>query len=70
MRGCFITPARPNEPFIEATPKRLAVLANFCALQAPRHMRYSLNSLKEVYLGEHIGEYYKGYQGGYWEFRL
>ena len=33
-------------------------------------MSYSLNSLKGGYIGYHIGEYYKGYQGGYWEFRL
>ena len=29
----------------------------------------SLNSLKGAYIGECIGDYYKGYQGGYQEFR-
>ena len=27
------------------------------------HMSYSLNSLMEGYLGENIGDYYRGYQG-------
>ena len=28
---------------------------------APRHMSYSLNSLKGGYIGDYIGDYYKGY---------
>ena len=33
-------------------------------------MRYSGNSLKGVYMGDFIGDYYRGYEGGYLEFRL
>ena len=34
-------------------------------------MSYSLNSLKRGgYLGDFSGESYRGYFGGYWEFRL
>ena len=29
------------------------------------HMSYSLNSLKGGYIGDCIGHYYRGYQGGY-----
>ena len=29
------------------------------------HMSYSLNSLKGGYMGDNIGDYYRGYEGGY-----
>ena len=33
-------------------------------------MRYSLNASKGDYIGDDIGDCYRGYLGGYWEFRL
>ena len=33
-------------------------------------MNYSLNSLKGAYIEDFIGGYYRGYEGGYQEFRL
>ena len=29
------------------------------------HMSYSLNSLKGGNIGDYIGDYYRGYEGGY-----
>ena len=29
------------------------------------HVSYSLNSFKGGYIGDNIGDYYRGYQGGY-----
>ena len=34
------------------------------------HMSYSLNSLKGGYIGDYIVDYYRAYEGGYYEFRL
>ena len=28
------------------------------------HVSYSLNSLKGGHIGDHMGDYYRGYQGG------
>ena len=33
-------------------------------------MSHSLNSLKGGYIGDDIEDYYRGYEGGYQEFRL
>ena len=34
------------------------------------HLSHNLNSLKGHYIGDHIGDYYRAYSGGYSEFRL
>ena len=33
-------------------------------------MSHNLSSLKGGYRGDYIGAYYRGHEGGYWEFRL
>ena len=31
-------------------------------------MSFSLNSVKEAYIGDYIGDFYRAYPGGYLEF--
>ena len=45
--------------------KDRAVLASCIPGRPGTHMSYSLNSLKGGYIRDYIGDYYRGYEGGY-----